>query len=215
MNNRTDHPISYLDTLMKTESESIEAIIMRRRRIPFAGFVVRVEDETVEVCDVRRMGGGCALRRGTGKRVDGMFLGQPQNFRYQRRPVDDCSPGQGGMAQGGGTRGGAFQGEMGCCRKTRAGLRHAVLCSSVTGRTKERIAQSKRTRAGFLAVVDEPQVARNFILWVFLADVILPSSVTCCVMFCFFFVFLRALDPRPFAQSFFDMHAPRQPCAVT
>ena len=29
-NNRTDRPISYLDTLMKTESESIEAIIRRR-----------------------------------------------------------------------------------------------------------------------------------------------------------------------------------------
>ena len=31
--------------------------------------------------------------------------------------------------------------------KVRAGLRHAVVCPSVTGRTKERIAQSKRTRA--------------------------------------------------------------------
>ena len=32
-----------------------------------------------------------------------------------------------------------------------AGLRHAVVCSNVTGRTKERIAQSKRVRAGSLA----------------------------------------------------------------
>ena len=36
--NRADHPISYLDTLIKTGSESIEAT-SRRRRILFAGFV--------------------------------------------------------------------------------------------------------------------------------------------------------------------------------
>ena len=38
--------------------------------------------------------------------------------------------------------------------KARAGLLHAVVCPNVTGRTKERIAQSKRTRAGPLAIVD-------------------------------------------------------------
>ena len=38
--------------------------------------------------------------------------------------------------------------------KGRAGLRHAVVCSNVTGRTEERIAQSKRARAGSLALVD-------------------------------------------------------------
>ena len=38
--------------------------------------------------------------------------------------------------------------------KARAGLRHAVVCLNVTRRTKERIAQSKRARAGSLAIVD-------------------------------------------------------------
>ena len=38
--------------------------------------------------------------------------------------------------------------------KTKAGLRYAVVCSNVTGRTKKRIAQSKRARAGSLALVD-------------------------------------------------------------
>ena len=38
--------------------------------------------------------------------------------------------------------------------KNRAGLRHAVVCPNVTERTKERIAQSKRARAGSLASVD-------------------------------------------------------------
>ena len=41
--NRADHPISYLDTLIKTGSESIEATL-RKRRILFAGFVARMED---------------------------------------------------------------------------------------------------------------------------------------------------------------------------
>ena len=38
--------------------------------------------------------------------------------------------------------------------KARARLWHAVVCPNVTGRTKERIAQSKRARAGLFALVD-------------------------------------------------------------
>ena len=38
--------------------------------------------------------------------------------------------------------------------EARAGLRYAVVCPNVTGRTKERIAQSKRACAGSLALVD-------------------------------------------------------------
>ena len=38
--------------------------------------------------------------------------------------------------------------------KAKAGLQHAVVCSNVTGRTKERIAQSNRARAGSLALVE-------------------------------------------------------------
>ena len=40
---RTDHPIFYLETLVKTGSESIETIL-RKRRILFAGSVARMED---------------------------------------------------------------------------------------------------------------------------------------------------------------------------
>ena len=39
-----DHPISYLDKLIKTGSESIDEAVMRRRRTLFAGFVVCMED---------------------------------------------------------------------------------------------------------------------------------------------------------------------------
>ena len=38
--------------------------------------------------------------------------------------------------------------------KAGAGLRHAVVCPNVTGRTRERIAQSKRARTDSLAIVD-------------------------------------------------------------
>ena len=38
--------------------------------------------------------------------------------------------------------------------KAKAGLRHAVVCPNTTGKTKKRIAQSKRARAGSPALVD-------------------------------------------------------------
>ena len=37
--------------------------------------------------------------------------------------------------------------------KVRVGLRHAAVCPNVTGRTKGRIAQSKRVRAGSIVIV--------------------------------------------------------------
>ena len=48
--NRTDHSISYLDKLVvKMESESLEVII-RGRRIPFAGFVACMECTRLSKC---------------------------------------------------------------------------------------------------------------------------------------------------------------------
>ena len=57
------------------------------------------EHETVEVREVRRTSGVRGLRGGAGKIVDGVFPGRPKSCRYQRRPVDDCSPGREGMAK--------------------------------------------------------------------------------------------------------------------
>ena len=65
----------------------------------------------------------------------------------------------------------AAQDEGACCRtaeqgeehimvkmiaagKARAGVRHTVVCSNVSGRIMERIAQTKRDRACSLALVD-------------------------------------------------------------
>ena len=49
MHNRADHPIFYLDTLIKTGSESIEATLCRRR-ILFVGFVARMEGTRLPRC---------------------------------------------------------------------------------------------------------------------------------------------------------------------
>ena len=66
----------------------------------------------------RRIGGGRGLRRGPGKGVDKVFPGRPQSFWHQRRPVDNCRPGQRAMADDGGTRGGTFHGKTDCCRES-------------------------------------------------------------------------------------------------
>ena len=63
---------------------------------------------------VWRTGGGHWLRGGSGKRLEEVSSGRPQSLRYQRRPVDDCSPGQRGMTEDGGTRSGTVHCESDC-----------------------------------------------------------------------------------------------------
>ena len=116
--NRADHPISYLDTLINTGSMSIEATL-RRRKILFTGFVACMEGTRPPKCVMlREYVGGAGCVGDQEKRVDGVFPGRPQSFRHQRRPVDDCSPERGGMAQNGGTRGGTSHGKMDRCRES-------------------------------------------------------------------------------------------------
>ena len=45
----------------------------------------------------------------------GCFL---DDLRYQQQPVNDCSPGRGGMAQDCGPRGGTFYGENGSLQRS-------------------------------------------------------------------------------------------------
>ena len=67
--------------------------------------------ETAKMRNVRRIGGRHKMCGGPEKRrVDGVFPERPQTFRFQRRLVDGCSPGRGGMSQDGGTRGGTLHG---------------------------------------------------------------------------------------------------------
>ena len=87
--------------------------------------------------------------------MDGVFPGRSQSFRHQRRPVDDCSPGRGGMAQNGRTRGGTFHGEMDRCRESQG---WTTACSGMPERDgkgqeeEDIIVKSKRARDGSLAL---------------------------------------------------------------
>ena len=105
-------------------------------------------------------------------------------------------------------KGGTFHGEMDRCRETKAGLRHAVVCPNVTGRTKKRMSQSKRARAGSLALVTSHK-------W---RELVYSGRLVCRChgifslvlrLFCFasFFVSMLSLKPRPFVQSSFDVQA--------
>ena len=82
-----------------------------------------------------------------------------------------------------------------------------VACPNVTGRSKERIAQSKRALAGSLAIVDS--FGRFRFVCLSIPYYCLSQA------FCFVFVFFLSLKSRPFVQSFFDMHAPRPTHIVT
>ena len=74
-----------------------------------------------------------------------MFPRQIQSFRHQRRPVDDCTPGQEGMAQDGKTRGGTFHDEMDRCRESQ---RWSTACSSVPERDGKYQGEDSLKQAG-------------------------------------------------------------------
>ena len=74
------NPISYLDTLLKTGSESIEATL-RRRRILFAGLVARMEDTRLPKCVMfGDMVGGASCGGGQEKEWMGCFLDDLRAF---------------------------------------------------------------------------------------------------------------------------------------
>ena len=86
--------------------------------------------------------------------MNGVFPGRPQGFQHERRRVDDCSPERGECRRAVEQAAEHFIAKWFAAEEARAGLRPAVVCPNVTGRTKERIFQSKRARAGSLALVD-------------------------------------------------------------
>ena len=75
--------------------------------------------------------------------------------------------------------------------KPKPGLLHAVVCPNVTGRTKERIAQSKRARAGSLALLTSHKWRE---LGVWFADVMTSFSGVPFVLFCFVFVYYAFVE---------------------
>ena len=104
--------------------------------------------------DVRSIGGGRGLCGEPGKRVDGVFPGRSQSFRHQRRPVDTAAQDEGEWHRTVEQGAEHFMSNWITAEEAKAGLRYAVVYPNVTGRTKERIVQRKRARAGSLALVD-------------------------------------------------------------
>ena len=104
--------------------------------------------------DVRRIGRGRGLRAGAGKKWTGFFLDDFRAFSINADQWTTAAQDEGKwrrMAEQGAER---FMAIWITAEKARSGLRHAIICPNVTGRTKERIAQSKRAHAGSLAIVD-------------------------------------------------------------
>ena len=78
--------------------------------------------------------------------------------------------------------------------RARAALRHAKTCPNVTGRTKERVAQSKRARTGLLATIDSHSGTTSYLLgggvsatFQHISDVACTCFFCECVFFCLVF----------------------------
>ena len=157
--NRADHPISDLDTitLVKTGSESIKVtLLLCRRRILFAGFVARMEDTRLPKCVMfGEMVGGTGCVGGQEKEWMRCFLDDFRAFGINVDQWTTASQDEGEWRRTAEEQAAKhFMAKWIVTEKTKAGLRHAVVCPNVTGRTKKRIAQSKRARAGSLALVN-------------------------------------------------------------
>ena len=105
--------------------------------------------------DVRRAGGGRGLRGGAGKEWMGCLLDGIRVSGINAEQWTTAAQDEGGWrktAEQGGAKRSMVKWIV--AEKARAGLRHAVVCPKMTGRTKERIAQSKRAPASSLAIID-------------------------------------------------------------
>ena len=114
-----------------------------------------MEDTRLPKCVMfGEMVGGAGCVGGQEKEWMGCFLDDLRAFGINADQWTPAAQDKGGwrrMAEQGAEH---FMAKWIVAEKTKAGLRHAVVCRNVTGRTKKRIAQSKRARAGSLALVD-------------------------------------------------------------
>ena len=139
---------------IKTGSEGIEGTL-RRRRILFAGFVARMMDTRLPKCVIfGEMVGGAGCVGGQEKEWMGCFLDDLRAFGINSDQWMTAAQDEKKWRRTTEQEAEHFMANWFVAEKTKAGLRHAVVCPNVTGRTKERIAQSKRARAGSLALVD-------------------------------------------------------------
>ena len=121
----------------------------------FAGFVTRMEDTRLPKCGMFGelvKGAGCV--GGQEKEWMGCFLNDLGAFGINADQWTTTVQDEGEWRRTAEQEVEHFMVKWIAAEKARAGLRHAVVHPNVTGRTKERMAQSKRARAGSLAMVD-------------------------------------------------------------
>ena len=134
--NRADHPISYLDTLIKTGSESIEATL-RRRQILFAGSGARMEDTSLQksmTFEELVEGTGCA--GGQEKEWMGCFLDGLRAFGINADQWTTAAQDEVEWRRTAEQGAEHFMAKWISAEKARAGLRHEVVCPNVTGKTR-------------------------------------------------------------------------------
>ena len=121
----------------------------------FAGFVARVEDTRLsKYVMFRELVGGAGCVEGQEKEWMGCFLDDLRPFGINADLWTIAAQDEGGWRRTAEQGAEHFMAKWIVAEKARAGLRYGVVRPNVTGRTKERIAQSKRARPGSLAIVD-------------------------------------------------------------
>ena len=98
--------------------------------------------------------GGAGSVRGQGKEWMGCFLDDLRAFGINADQWATAAQDEGEWRRTAEQGAEHFMVKWIAAEEARVGLRYAVVCSNVTGRTKKRIAQSKRARAGSLTLVD-------------------------------------------------------------
>ena len=114
-----------------------------------------MEDTRLPKCVMfGEMVGGAGCVRAREKEWMGCFLDDLRAFGINADQLTTAAQDEGEWCRTGEQGAERFMAKSNVAEKTKAGLRHAVVCPSVTGRIEKRIAQSKRARAGSLVLVD-------------------------------------------------------------
>ena len=116
---------------------------------------MRIEDTRLPKCVMfEEMVRGADCVGGQEKEWMGCFLDDLRAFGINADQWTTAAQDEGEWRRTAGQGAEHFMAKWIVAEKAKAGLRHEVVCPNVTGRTKERIAQSKWARAGSLALVD-------------------------------------------------------------
>ena len=196
----TRSPINVeLENLLKTGSESIEATLLRRR-ILFAGFVARMEDTRLPKCVMfGEMVGGAGCVRGQGKEWMGCSLDDLSAFGINSDQWTTAAQDEEEWRRTAEQGVEHFMAKWIVAEKTKAGLRHAVVCPNVTGSTKK----DSLKQAGSCWFARPCRLATS-------GANLYPPRVWFADAMAFFSLVLLSmlsLKPRPFVQSSFDMQA--------